>query len=106
MALLYSQTRRHMINLFTKCVTKSCDLPDWLIQSCYQSASSRVTEALPCAKCFQRYFSEENIIILFLNIVNLNTFYGLAIKENIQCLHRRIIYSHIPLAIFQRKCFG
>ena len=27
-----------------KCFTKSCDPPDWFIQTCYQSASSRVTE--------------------------------------------------------------
>ena len=25
------------LSTFTKCVTKSCDLPDWLIQSCLSS---------------------------------------------------------------------
>ena len=37
---------------------KSCDSPDWLIQSCYQSASSHVTETAsmtwPCVECFQK----------------------------------------------------
>ena len=28
----------------TECVTKSCESPDWLIQTCYQSASLCVTE--------------------------------------------------------------
>ena len=32
--------------LVYQCVTKSCDLPDCLIQSCYQYASSNVTERL------------------------------------------------------------
>ena len=27
-----------------QCVTESCDSPDWLIQYCLSSASSRVTE--------------------------------------------------------------
>ena len=30
--------------MFTKCVTKSCDMPDWSIQSCCQSASLHYTE--------------------------------------------------------------
>ena len=34
----------HATYLFTECVTKSCDPPNWLIQTCYQSASSCVTE--------------------------------------------------------------
>ena len=33
-----------------------------------------------CAKCFQKYLSEDNIIILSLNTVIPNHFYGLAIK--------------------------
>ena len=32
--------------LFTKCLTESCDSPDWLIQYCLSSASSRVTETV------------------------------------------------------------
>ena len=51
----------------------------WLIQSCYQSASSRVTERAMC-KMFQKYLSEENSIILSPNTVIPNHFYGLAIK--------------------------
>ena len=37
--------------LFTGFITKSCDPPDWLVQTCYQSASSRVSQGrsgLPC----------------------------------------------------------
>ena len=36
----------HAPYLLTKCVNKSCDsaTPDWLIKTCYQSASSLVTE--------------------------------------------------------------
>ena len=34
----------HATYLYTECVTKSCDLPDCLIQTCYKSASSCVTE--------------------------------------------------------------
>ena len=36
----------YIINLFTKCVMKSYDLPNWLIQFCYQSVSSPATEML------------------------------------------------------------
>ena len=36
----------HVTYLFTKCVTESCDSPDWLIQYCLSSASSRVTETV------------------------------------------------------------
>ena len=61
------------IYFFTECVTKSCDSLDLLIQTCYQSASSRVTEMAfwtwPCAKCFQKCFSVESLIILSLNTV-------------------------------------
>ena len=50
-----------MTYLFTKCVTESCDSPDWLIQYCLSSASSRVTETvsinMPCEECFQKCFS-------------------------------------------------
>ena len=57
-------------NLFTECVAKSCDWPNLLIQTCYQSASSYVTEKAfftwPCAKCFQKCFGVENLVILSL----------------------------------------
>ena len=59
--------------MFAKCVTKSCDAPDRLIQSCYQSVSLRATETASmtwsCAKCFQKCSTVENIIILSLNTV-------------------------------------
>ena len=54
-------------------ITKSWDSPGWLIQTCYQFASSRVPETAylswPCTKCFQKCFSAENLIILSLNTV-------------------------------------
>ena len=63
----------HATYSFTQCVTKSCDLTDSLIQTCYQSALSRVTETTfltwPCGTCFQKCFSVENLIIVSLNTV-------------------------------------
>ena len=56
----------HVTYLFTECVTKSYDPPDWLIQTCYQSASSRVTETTFLT---QICFSVENQIIVSLNTV-------------------------------------
>ena len=50
-----------MTYLFTKCVTKSCDSPDWLIET------ASITK--PHAECFQKCFSAENIITLSLNTV-------------------------------------
>ena len=56
-----------------KCVTESCDSPDWLIQYCLSSASSRVTEMvsmkMPCGECFQKCFSANNMISLWLNTI-------------------------------------
>ena len=49
------------VYLFTECVTKSCDPPDRLVQTCYQSASSRVTETTFLT---QKCFSVENFIIV------------------------------------------
>ena len=52
---------------------KSCDLPYWLIQTCYQSVSPCVTEIVsftwPCAENFQKRFNAENITIQSLNTV-------------------------------------
>ena len=63
----------HVTYLFTKCVTESCDSPDWQIQYCLSSASSRVTETvslkMPCEECFQKCFSAYNMISLWLNTV-------------------------------------
>ena len=56
----------HVTYLFIECVTKSCYPPDWLIQTCYQSASSRVTENTFLT---QKCFSVENLIIVSLNTV-------------------------------------
>ena len=58
--------------LFIECVTKLCDPPDWLIQICYQSASSRVNETAFSpghGNCFQKCFSVENRISMSLNAV-------------------------------------
>ena len=56
----------HVTYLFIDSVIKSCDSPDWLVHTCYQSASSRVTEA----KCLtQICFYVENLIIVSLNTV-------------------------------------
>ena len=50
-----------MTYLIIKCVTESCDSPDWLIQYCLSSVSSRVTEMvsmkMPYGECFQKCFS-------------------------------------------------
>ena len=63
----------HVTYLFTKCVTESCDWPDWLIQYCLSSASTRVTETvsmiMPCGECFQKCLSAYNMISLWLNTV-------------------------------------
>ena len=56
----------HMTYLFTDSVVKSCDSLDWLAQTCYQSAPSRVTET----KFFtQKCLSVDNLIIVSLNTV-------------------------------------
>ena len=57
----------HVTYLFTDNVIKSCDSPDWLIQTCHQSASSRVTETTFLT---QKCFSVENLIIVSLNTNN------------------------------------
>ena len=65
-------------------MSSSCDLPDCLILSCYQFASSVVTERLlwpdHVQNVFKNVLSEKNIIILSLNTVISNHFYGLTIK--------------------------
>ena len=55
-----------MTYLFTECITKSCDPPDWLIQTCYQSATSHVTETTFLT---QICFIVENFIVVLLNTV-------------------------------------
>ena len=52
-----------MTYLLIDSVTKSCDSTDWLVHTCYQSASSRVTEAKFLT---QKCFSVENLIIALL----------------------------------------
>ena len=66
-------------------VSQSRDLPDWLIQSCYQSASSCVTERLLWPGHVQNVFKNVLVKIILIIILSLNTlipnyFYGLAIK--------------------------
>ena len=56
----------HVPYLFTECVIKSCDPLDWLILTCYQSASACVTETTFLT---QKCFSVENLIIVSLNTV-------------------------------------
>ena len=55
-----------MTYLFIDSVIKSRDSPDWLVHTCYQSASSRVTET---KFLIQKCFSVENLIIVSLNTV-------------------------------------
>ena len=63
-------------------VTKSCDSPDWSIQSSLHSASSRVIETASmiwsCAERFPKRFNEENLIICYTNHC-----YGLTIKGDL-----------------------
>ena len=54
----------HATYLYTVSVIKSWDSHDLLIQTCYQSASSRVTET---TFFYQKCFSVENLIIVSLN---------------------------------------
>ena len=55
-----------MTYMFIDSVIKSCDSHDWLVQTCYQSASSRVTETKFLT---QKCFSVENLINVSLNTV-------------------------------------
>ena len=63
----------HATYLFTDSFIKSCDSPDWLIQTCYCASSSRFTEIIfltwPSDTCFKICLSAENIIIVLLNTV-------------------------------------
>ena len=49
-----------MTYLFTICVTESCDSPDWLIQYCLSSASSRVTETVHVENVFKNVLVQTN----------------------------------------------
>ena len=89
--------------LLTNSVIRSCDSLDWSIQTCYWSASSRVTETFfltcPCGTCFKIYSTTENIIIVSLNTVIPNIVI-VKLGKVTWCLHKRIIYSHPVLATF------
>ena len=50
----------------------------------------------PCGKCFQKYFSVENHIILSLNTVI--PIIVIVYLTKVTCLHKRIIHSHSVLA--------
>ena len=93
----------HVTYLFTKCVTESCDSPDWLIQYCLSSASSRVTETvsmkMPCGECFQKCFSAYNMISLWLNTV-ISIIVMIWLPKMTRYLHWRIIYRHLTLVTF------
>ena len=69
--------------LFTICFMKSCDSPDCLIPTCYQSASSHVTEITsltwPCAECFHKYLAQKYYHSIT-KYRNTNHWYGLAIN--------------------------
>ena len=56
----------HVTYLFVDSGIKSCDSPDWLVHTCYQSASSRVSEAKFLT---QKCFSIDYLIIVSLNTV-------------------------------------
>ena len=93
----------HVTYLFTKCVTESCDSPDWLIQYCLSSASSRVTETvsmkMPCGECFQKCFSAYNMISLWLNTI-MPIIVMIWLPKMTRYLHWRIIYWHLKLVTF------
>ena len=56
----------HITYLFIDSVIKSCDSPNWLVHTCYQSASIRVKETkFLTQKCFR----VENLIIVSPNTV-------------------------------------
>ena len=93
----------HVTYWFTKCVTESCDSPDWLIQYRLSSASSRVTETvsmkMPCGECFQKCFSANNMISLWLNTVIL-IIVMIWLPNMTRYLQWRIIYRHLTLVTF------
>ena len=93
----------HVTYLFTKCVTESCDSPDWLIQYCLSSASSRVTETvsmkMPCGECFQKCFSANNVISLWLNTV-IPIIVMIWLPNMTRYLQWRITYRHLTLVTF------
>ena len=67
----------HVTYLFTNSVKISCDSPNWLIQSCYQSASSCVTETTFLTK---KCFSVKESYHCFAKYCNTNHCYCLATK--------------------------
>ena len=93
----------HVTYLFTKCVTESCDSPDWLIQYCLSGASSCVTETvsmkMPCGECFQKCFSANNMISLWLNTV-IPIIVMIWLPNMTRYLQWNIIYSHFTLVTF------
>ena len=93
----------HVKYLLTKCVTESCDSPDWLIQYCLSSASSHATETvsmkMPCGECFQKCFSANNMISLWLNTV-IPIIVMIWLLNMTRYLQWRIIYRHLTLVTF------
>ena len=99
-----------MTYLFTECVIISCDPLDWLIQTCYQSASPLVTEtALLTQKCF----SVEELIIVSLNSVipicyclATITINGLFIAIQCLLLFKRSVSSNVHHVLKQTQPFS
>ena len=85
-----------MTYLFTDSVIKSCDLPDWLAQTCYQSASPRANEIKFLT---QKCLSVENLIIVLLNTI-IPIIVVVKLPKVTGCLHKRIVYSHSVLVTF------
>ena len=89
--------------LFTERVIESCDSPDWLIQYCLSSASSRVTVTvsmkMPCGECFQKCFSAYDMISLWLNTV-IPIIVMIWLPKMTRYPHWRIIYRHLTLVSF------
>ena len=72
----------HAIYLFTECVTKSCDPLDWLIQTCYQSATETTFLTQKCFSVVNLITVSLNIVILTIVLVKLPKVTGLFIAIN------------------------
>ena len=97
---------KHCRNMWHICLpnaSQSCDWPDWLIQYCLSSTSSRVPETvsmkMPCGECFQKCFDAYNIISLWLNTV-IPIIVMIWLPKMNRYLQWRIIYRHLTLVTF------
>ena len=78
---------------FTKCVTKLCDSPDWLIQTCHQSARVRVS-GCHCSKMQRNNKFGAKILIWRQLLAKKNA------GENF-CL---VLVRHLPLKVIDLCC--